>query len=54
MWHSETRAIRHKENMKEYLDLVKGDAEFDTVILSLTMEDGLAVSYRHKALASLI
>jgi predicted O-methyltransferase YrrM len=42
-------AIRHKENMKEYLDLVKNHPEFDTVILSLTMEDGFAVSYRHRS-----
>ena len=41
-------AIRHRENMKEYLDLVKNHSEFDTVILSLTMEDGFAVSYRHR------
>ena len=41
-------AIRHRENMKEYLDLVKNHGEFDTVILSLTMEDGFAVSYRHR------
>ena len=42
-------AIRHKENMREYLDLVKNHPEFDTVILSLTMEDGFAVSYRHRS-----
>jgi predicted O-methyltransferase YrrM len=42
-------AIRHRENMKEYLDLMKKHPEFDTVILSLTMEDGFALSYRHRA-----
>jgi caffeoyl-CoA O-methyltransferase len=42
-------AIRHRENMKEYLDLVENHSELDTVILSLTMEDGFAVSYRHRS-----
>jgi caffeoyl-CoA O-methyltransferase len=41
-------AIRFKEGMKDYLDLVGNHAEFDSVILRLTMEDGFSVSYRHR------
>lgn len=41
-------AIRSKEAMKTYLDTVANHAELDTVIVSLTMDDGFAVSYRKR------
>jgi hypothetical protein len=34
--------------MEDYLTFIKEHPEYDTVILSLTMEDGCAVSYRRK------
>jgi len=42
-------AIRHEKHMHDYLDLVKNHPQLDTVILSATMDDGFAVSYRRKA-----
>jgi predicted O-methyltransferase YrrM len=39
-------AIRHRQAMQDYLDTVKNHPALDTVILSLTMEDGFAVSYK--------
>lgn len=39
-------AIKYKSAMQEYLDFIRQHPDFDTVILSLTMEDGFAVSYR--------
>jgi predicted O-methyltransferase YrrM len=41
-------AIRYREGLKEYLELIAQHEDFDTVTLSLTMDDGLAVSYRHR------
>jgi caffeoyl-CoA O-methyltransferase len=41
-------AIRSRDQMKEYLDLVSKHPDFDTVIISATMDDGFALSYRHK------
>lgn len=43
-------AIRQKEGMKDYLELVQNHPELDTVIVSTTMSDGMAVSYRKKKL----
>jgi len=41
-------AIRFKDAMREYLDTVSKHPQLDTVILSLTMEDGFAVSYKKR------
>lgn len=41
-------AIRYRAPMQSYLDLVRKHPQFDTVILTLTMEDGFAVSYRRR------
>jgi predicted O-methyltransferase YrrM len=42
-------AIRYASTMKDYLERVKTHPELDTVILSLTMDDGFAVSYKKRA-----
>ena len=42
-------AIRYRDSMKDYLELVGGHPAFETVVLSLTMDDGFAVSYRKRA-----
>jgi predicted O-methyltransferase YrrM len=41
-------AIRSRNSMKDFLDLVSQHPEFDSIILSLTMEDGFSVSYRKR------
>jgi len=41
-------AIRSRGQMQDYLDLVTKHPDFDTVIVSATMDDGFALSYRHK------
>lgn len=41
-------AIRSANAMKEYFDIINQHPDFDSVILSLTMEDGFSVSYRHR------
>jgi len=41
-------AIRQREAMRDYLDMISQHPDFDSVILSLTMEDGFSVSYRHR------
>jgi predicted O-methyltransferase YrrM len=41
-------AIRLRDSMKEFLERMARHADFDSVILSLTMEDGFSVSYRHR------
>lgn len=41
-------AIELKDMMEDYLKLLSAHPQFDTVILSLTMEDGFAVSYRNR------
>ncbi|MCX7824334.1 MAG: O-methyltransferase [Verrucomicrobiae bacterium] len=41
-------AIRHEKHLRDYLDLVKNHPQLDTVILSATMDDGFAVSYKRK------
>lgn len=41
-------AIRAREPMRDYLEMIAHHPEFDSVILSLTMEDGFSVSYRHR------
>lgn len=42
-------AIRMRDSMKDYMDMIVAHPQFDTVTLSLTMEDGFEVSYRHRA-----
>lgn len=42
-------AIRMASAMKEYFDIVTKHPDFDSVVLSLTMEDGFSVSYRHRS-----
>lgn len=42
-------ALTLKDMLADYLKLVSEHPEFDTVILSLTTDDGLAVSYRRRA-----
>ncbi len=41
-------AIRQASAMKDYLDMIRKHPDFDTVILSLTMDDGFCLSYRHR------
>jgi len=41
-------AIRQRESLEDYLDLVTKNPALDTVILSATMDDGFSVSYYRK------
>ncbi len=41
-------AISQAGAMMDYLEMIKKHPNFDTVILSLTMRDGFALSYRHR------
>ncbi len=41
-------AIHFRQAMQHYLDMITKHPQFDTVILSATMEDGFAVSYRRR------
>jgi predicted O-methyltransferase YrrM len=41
-------AIRQANSMKDYLEMVQKHPDFDTVILSVTMDDGFCLSYRHR------
>ncbi len=40
-------AIRQAGAMRDYLDMIRKHPDFDTVILSVTMDDGFCLSYRH-------
>jgi predicted O-methyltransferase YrrM len=42
-------AIRQANGMRDYLDLVRKHPDFDTVIVSATLDDGFCLSYRHRA-----
>lgn len=42
-------AISQARAMKDYLEMIRRHPDFDTVILSLTMDDGICLSYRHRA-----
>lgn len=42
-------AIRQAGSMKDYLEMIRKHPDFDTVTLSLTMDDGICLSYRHRA-----
>jgi predicted O-methyltransferase YrrM len=41
-------AIRQRDSMGDFLDMINGHPDFDSVILSLTMDDGFSVSYRKR------
>jgi predicted O-methyltransferase YrrM len=41
-------AISQADSMKDYLDMIRKHSNFDTVILSVTMDDGFCLSYRHQ------
>jgi predicted O-methyltransferase YrrM len=41
-------AISAAGDMKDYMDMVRRNKDFDTVIVSTTMDDGIALSYRHR------
>jgi caffeoyl-CoA O-methyltransferase len=40
-------AISQASSMRDYLDLIRKHPDFDTVTLSVTMDDGFCLSYRH-------
>lgn len=42
-------AIRQAGSMRDYLALVRTHPDFDTVIVSATLDDGFCLSYRHRA-----
>jgi predicted O-methyltransferase YrrM len=39
-------AILMRDSLKDYLDLMLHNPEFDSLVLSVTMEDGFSISYR--------
>lgn len=41
-------AIRQAYSMRDYLQMIQKHPEFDTVTLSVTMDDGFCLSYRHR------
>jgi predicted O-methyltransferase YrrM len=41
-------AIQQADSMRSYLDMILKHRDFDTVILSVTMDDGFCLSYRHR------
>jgi caffeoyl-CoA O-methyltransferase len=41
-------AIRQADSMRDYLDLVQKHPDFDSIIVSATMDDGFCLSYRHR------
>ncbi len=41
-------AIRQANPMRNYLEMIRRHPDFDTVILSVTMDDGFCLSYRHR------
>jgi predicted O-methyltransferase YrrM len=41
-------AIRQANSMRDYLEMIRRHPDFDTVILSVTMDDGFCLSYRHR------
>jgi len=41
-------AIRQTHSMRDYLEMIRNHPEFDTIILSVTMDDGFCLSYRHR------
>ena len=43
-------AILQADSMKDYLRMIQKHSDFDTVIVSATMDDGFCLSYRHRIL----
>ena len=41
-------AIKQADAMRDYLDMIQKHPDFDSVILSVTMDDGFCLSYRHR------
>jgi len=41
-------AVSEAGDLGQYLETIRRHPEFDTVIVSTTMEDGIALSYRHR------
>lgn len=41
-------AIQQANSMKDYLEMIRKHPDFDTVTLSVTMDDGFCLSYRHR------
>jgi predicted O-methyltransferase YrrM len=41
-------AIRQASSMRDYLQMIQKHPDFDTIILSMTMDDGFCLSYRHR------
>jgi len=41
-------AISEAGDMKDYTDMIRRHPDFDTVIISTTMADGISLSYRHR------
>jgi len=41
-------AIRQAHSMRDYLEMIRKHPDFDTVFLSVTMDDGFCLSYRHR------
>jgi caffeoyl-CoA O-methyltransferase len=42
-------AIRQADSMKDYLELMRKHPDFDTAIVSATLDDGFCLSYRHRS-----
>jgi len=42
-------AISEAGDMKDYTDMIRRHPDFDTVIVSTTMNDGICLSYRHRS-----
>jgi len=41
-------ALSQARDLQEYTDMIRRHPEFDTVVVSTTMDDGIALSYRHR------
>lgn len=41
-------ALSEAGDLKDYMDTIRSHPDFDTVVVSLTMDDGIALSYRHR------
>ena len=41
-------AIRQANAMRDYLEMIRKHPDFETVFLSVTMDDGFCLSYRHR------
>jgi caffeoyl-CoA O-methyltransferase len=41
-------AIRQANSMRDYLNMIQKHPDFDTIFLSVTMDDGFCLSYRHR------